>query len=479
MPRYPHTLHGEGSVAIKAITFDSRQVVPGSMFVAVRGLQADGHNYMGQAIAAGASVVVCEQLPEPLPKEVTFVQVDDSAKALGHYASAFYNDPSTRIKLVGVTGTNGKTTNVTLLHSLFLKLGYHTGLISTIENKIGNQRLETRFTTPDAVQLNRLLAKMVQKGCTHAFMEVSSHALHQHRVAGIQFAGGVFTNISHDHLDYHKTFANYISAKKMLFDMLPGQAFALVNTDDKRGMVMLQNCVGQQHTFALKSGATFKARLIDNSFDGLQLEIDNRQVWFRLTGAFNAYNLLSVYAAAVLLGEEPEAVLTELSAISPARGRFEQIIGRNNIRAIVDYCHTPDALRNVLETIQGIKKPYEQVITVVGCGGDRDRAKRPEMARIAAKHSQKVILTSDNPRSEDPEAIVNDMKTGIDLAHRARTLAITDRREAIQAACMLARQDDIVLVAGKGHETYQEINGVRHPFDDKQVVAEFLSLPQE
>jgi len=448
--------------------------VPGSLFVAVKGLTVDGHQFIDKAIESGAVAIVCEELPKSRNEGVAYVVVDHSAKALGHFAAAFFGHPSKKLKLVGITGTNGKTTNATLLQALFKELGHRTGLISTIENKIDDEVLPARFTTPDAVAVNQLLAEMVGRGCTHAFMEVSSHALEQQRVAGITFKGGIFTNISHDHLDYHKTFENYIKAKKKLFDGLPANAFALVNKDDKRGGVMLQNCAAQHHTFGLKANADFKARLVENTFDGLLLEIDGVQTWFRLTGSFNAYNLLGVYAAALLLGEEAEQVLTVLSALKPAKGRFDQLVGRDNIRAIVDYCHTPDALDNVLATIKEIKSADERIITVVGCGGDRDREKRPKMAAIAAKYSEKVVLTSDNPRSEDPEAIISEMKKGLGIKEQRLALAITDRREAIRTACMLAQAGDILLIAGKGHETYQEINGVRHPFNDKEEVAQML-----
>ncbi|MFT4786239.1 MAG: UDP-N-acetylmuramoyl-L-alanyl-D-glutamate--2,6-diaminopimelate ligase, partial [Cellvibrionaceae bacterium] len=377
--------------------------------------------------------------------------------------------------LVGVTGTNGKTTTVTLLHDLYSRMGYLAGLISTVENKIGASVIPTKFTTPDALTLNQMLSEMVSAGCTHAFMEVSSHALIQGRVAGISFAGAVFSNISHDHLDYHGTFENYIQAKKLLFDGLSKDAFALVNLDDKRGTVMIQNCLATKHTYAVKSMADFKGKVLHNTIQGLELDIDSTSVWFKLIGSFNAYNLLAVYATAVLLGEEKTSVLTELSSLQPARGRFELVHNTKEVLAIVDYAHTPDALHNVLDTVENLRTRNEQLITVIGCGGDRDVTKRPEMARIAFDMSDKVILTSDNPRTENPEKIIEDMLTGIPEAGKRKTLRILDRKEAIRTACSLAGANDIILVAGKGHETYQEVNGVRHHFDDKEVLNELLN----
>ncbi len=444
------------------------------MFVAVVGVTVDGHRFIEQAIAKGAKVVVCEVLPEIVDEAITYLIVDNSAQALGVYANNFYEEPSKKLKLVGITGTNGKTTSATILHELFQHLGYQVGLLSTIENKINNKILDTKFTTPDALTINQLLDEMVEEGCDYCFMEVSSHAIEQGRVSGLHFEGAIFSNITHDHLDYHKTFDNYIKAKKKLFDNLPKTAFALTNKDDKRGIVMLQNCIANKQTYALNAMADFRARLVDNSFEGLLLEIENKEVWFRLTGAFNAYNLLAIYASAVLLGENEEDVLKYLSMIQPAKGRFEQLVSKDNIRAIVDYAHTPDALKNVLETIREIRVAGEKIITLIGCGGDRDAEKRPKMAGIASKLSDKVVLTSDNPRSEDPDKIIADMKKGIDLSNVRKCLSITDRREAIKTACMLAGPGDIVLVAGKGHEDYQEIKGVRHPFDDKKILEEIL-----
>ncbi|MFT7282094.1 MAG: UDP-N-acetylmuramoyl-L-alanyl-D-glutamate--2,6-diaminopimelate ligase, partial [Cyclobacteriaceae bacterium] len=460
------SIEGERSLAISSLAFDSREVSDGCLFVAVKGLTVDGHDYIEIAIQNGAIAVLCEKMPEEKETGITYVQTDDTTQALGIVSANFYDHPSTKISLVGVTGTNGKTTTVTLLHDLYSRMGYLAGLISTVENKIGASVIPTKFTTPDALTLNQMLSEMVSAGCTHAFMEVSSHALIQGRVAGISFAGAVFSNISHDHLDYHGTFENYIQAKKLLFDGLSKDAFALVNLDDKRGTVMIQNCLATKHTYAVKSMADFKGKVLHNTIQGLELDIDSTSVWFKLIGSFNAYNLLAVYATAVLLGEEKTSVLTELSSLQPARGRFELVHNTKEVLAIVDYAHTPDALHNVLDTVENLRTRNEQLITVIGCGGDRDVTKRPEMARIAFDMSDKVILTSDNPRTENPEKIIEDMLTGIPEAGKRKTLRILDRKEAIRTACSLAGANDIILVAGKGHETYQEVNGVRHHFDD-------------
>lgn len=469
------SLEGDRNVPVKGIAFDSRKIEEGYLFVAIKGLTVDGHDYISMAIEKGAAIIVAEDLPKDRLDQVVWVKVSDSANALGIIASNFYDNPSRKLKLVGITGTNGKTTNATLLYELFQSLGYKAGLLSTVENKISGEVLSSKYTTPDALQLNELLSQMVDSGCSHVFMEVSSHALIQGRVSGIQFAGGVFTNISHDHLDYHGTFENYIAAKKILFDMLPGEAFALVNSDDKRGMVMMQNTSASKNTFSLKAMADFKGKILHNTLQGLELEIDGLNVWFKLIGKFNAYNLLGVYAAAVLLGEDKQEVLQHMSTLTGARGRFEYIPNGENVLAIVDYAHTPDALENVLATIDDLRTKNEQLITVVGCGGDRDKEKRPKMASIAQHFSDKVILTSDNPRTEDPEAILDDMFAGIPKTAQRNVLRITDRREAIRTACSMSGGSDIVLVAGKGHETYQEINGVRHHFDDKEVLNEILN----
>lgn len=468
------SITGNREEEVSGVAFDSRKVETDFLFVAVKGLTVDGHDYIGTAIEKGAKVIVCENLPAELQKDITYVEASDSAKALGIIASNFYGRPSEKLKLIGITGTNGKTTCATLLFELFKNLGYSVGLLSTVENKINHKILATSFTTPDAVQLNQLLADMVESGCTHCFMEVSSHALVQHRVAGIQFSGGVFTNITHDHLDYHKTFDEYIAAKKLLFDGLSSDAFALVNTDDKRGPIMLQNTKAEKHRMAIRSMADYKVRIIHNTLQGLELNFDGVDVWFKLIGEFNAYNLLTAYAAARLLGEEKEDVLSSLSMTKGVNGRFEKVDNPSNVLAIVDYAHTPDALENVLETVDELRTKNELLVTVVGCGGDRDKSKRPKMAQIAAKFSDKVILTSDNPRTEDPKKILEDMWSGVPKSKERNVMIIEDRKEAIRTACNLVSSNDIILVAGKGHETYQEINGVRNHFDDKEILGELL-----
>ncbi len=469
-------LIGSSNVAIMAISFDSRKVEKNSLFVAIKGTQSDGHQYMDQTISKGAIAILCEELPATLHKEVTYIKVKDSSLALGVVAANFYDNPSERLKLIGVTGTNGKTTTVTLLFNLFKKLGYKVGLLSTVKNQINNDVLSATHTTPDAIQLNALLHQMVEKGCTHCFMEVSSHAVVQNRIAGIHFTGAVFTNITHDHLDYHKTFNEYIKAKKQFFDLLGSDAFALTNKDDINGDVMLQNTKATKKRYSLRSMADYKCRVVENQFSGLLLNIDGSEVWSKLIGSFNAYNLLAVYATAVLLKEDKTNVLTTLSSLSPVEGRFQHMRTDDGIIGIVDYAHTPDALSNVLKTINDIRTGNEQVITVVGCGGDRDAAKRPIMAKIACDLSTRVILTSDNPRSEVPEAIIKDMQKGVDGVNHKKTIAITDRSEAIKTACSYAKPGDILLIAGKGHEKYQEIKGVKHPFDDMLVLQENLKL---
>jgi UDP-N-acetylmuramoyl-L-alanyl-D-glutamate--2,6-diaminopimelate ligase len=467
---------GDMNVEVKGISFDSRKVQPGYLFAAVKGTLSDGHQFIAKALELGATTIVCENLPETIKEGITYVTVKDSAAALGIIASNYYGNPSEKLKLVGVTGTNGKTTTVTLLYQLFSRMGKKSGLISTVENRILNEAIPSTHTTPDPIQLNDLLKKMVEAGCTHAFMEVSSHAVDQERIAGVKFTGAIFTNITHDHLDYHKTFENYIKAKKKFFDELHSDAFALVNADDKRGMVMLQNTKGKKYTFGLKKMVDFKGKIITNAIEGLELDIANKSVWFKMIGDFNAYNLLGVYGAAVLLGENEEEVLTNLSSLNGAPGRFELVSPGSKFTAIVDYAHTPDALQNVLETIAQFRTGTEQVITVVGCGGNRDKTKRPLMASIACKLSDKVVLTSDNPRDEDPMEIIKEMQTGILPTEARKTLVIADREEAIKTACMMAKGKDIVLIAGKGHETYQEIKGVKHPFDDREVVARMLKM---
>jgi len=472
----PIKIVGPQDVNIQDLTFDSRQVKSGTAFFAIRGVQADGHAFIAKALENGAAVIICEELPTEINPEVMYVHVKDSAEAMGFMAAAFYAHPARKLKLVGVTGTNGKTTCVTLLHQLFRELGYHVGMLSTVQNQIDETVIPATHTTPDAITLNALLAQMVQAGCLFCFMEVSSHALVQHRVTGLDYAGAIFTNISHDHLDYHKTFDEYIRAKKLFFDHLGKKAFALVNADDKRGPVMLQNTVAKTYTYSLRSVTDFKARILDNSIQGLQLEIDGKEVWCKLIGTFNAYNLLAVYGAAILIGEDPDEVLTILSSLHSAAGRFDYIVSENQITGIVDYAHTPDALQNVLQTIRQIRRPEQQVITLVGCGGNRDAAKRPVMADIACQFSDRVILTSDNPRFEDPQEILNQMQAGVKAPDLKKTLTIVDRKEAIKTACALANSQDIILVAGKGHETYQEVKGVKTDFDDKKILREMFQM---
>lgn len=462
---------GSTNVAIENICIDSRLAKKFSLFIAVKGTAVDGHQFIDTAIEQGSLAIICEDLPENLVKEVNYIQVKNSRFAAGVIASNFYDNPSEKLKLVGVTGTNGKTTVTTLLYELFKNLGYKTGLLSTVRNLIDGEVIEATHTTPDPISLNELLAEMVERGCEYAFMEVSSHALDQHRVAGIEFTGAIFTNISHDHLDYHETFDKYIKAKKMLFDMLPSTAFALTNLDDKNGEVMVQNTKAKIITYGLKSMADRKAKILENNLTGLILNIDGQEVITRLIGSFNAYNILSVYGAAIELKEEKLQILTTLSNLHSPDGRFQFVKTENNILGIVDYAHTPDALENVLSTIHGLRTGNEKVISLIGCGGDRDKTKRPEMARIAAEGSTKVILTSDNPRSEDPNQILEDMKTGLDPVLKRKAVSIVDRSEAIRTACMLAEPGDIILVAGKGHEKYQEINGVKHDFDDMEVLT--------
>jgi UDP-N-acetylmuramoyl-L-alanyl-D-glutamate--2,6-diaminopimelate ligase len=465
---------GTTNIAVSSVTFDSRKVKKDTLFIAVRGTAVDGHNFITQAIEAGANSIICEELPLDKVENISYVKVKDTSYALGIIAANFYDNPSQKLKLVGVTGTNGKTTTVTLLYNLFKSLGYTVGLLSTVKNRIHNEELPATHTTPDAISLNELLTKMLEKGCQYVFMEVSSHAVVQNRVTGITFAGGVFTNITHDHLDYHKTFDEYIKAKKTFFDNLPEEAFALTNKDDANGLVMLQNTKAHRVTYAIKSAADHKCRIIENHLGGLLLNIDNKEVWVKLIGTFNAYNVLAVYTTALLLKQDSTNILTALSTLNSVEGRFQYLKSESGIIGIVDYAHTPDALKNVLETIKGIRTGNEQVITLAGCGGDRDATKRPIMAKIACEYSNKVILTSDNPRSEDPEEILNQMQKGINPVDAKKTLRITDRKEAIRTACSLAKQGDIILVAGKGHEKYQEIKGVKHPFDDFEILKETL-----
>jgi UDP-N-acetylmuramoyl-L-alanyl-D-glutamate--2,6-diaminopimelate ligase len=470
-------VNGSTSIDVNDIQIDSRKIKPGAAFVAVRGGVADGHQFIEKAIENGAAVIVYEEEPATKKEAVVYVQVENSAAAAGYMANNFYGRPSEKMKLIGVTGTNGKTTIATLLYKLFTRLGYKCGLLSTVENQIGETVVPATHTTPDAISLNQLLSQMVSAGCTHVFMETSSHAIHQHRVTGLQYAGGLFSNITHDHLDYHKTFDEYIRVKKAFFDSLSSSAFAISNADDKRGTVMLQNTNAKKYYYSLKTLAEFKGKILDNSLSGLVMTVNDIEVHFRMIGEFNAYNLLAVYGAAISLGEDKQEVLTALSVLTGAEGRFDYMVSaKEKVIAIVDYAHTPDALLNVLATIKKLKKGFEQVITVVGCGGDRDKTKRPVMAEAACEYSDKAIFTSDNPRSEDPAQIIKDMEQGLSAAARRKYISIVDRKEAIKTAISLAKPEDIILIAGKGHEKYQEIKGVRNHFDDKEMVKEMFEL---
>ena len=469
---------GSTGVEVNDIEIDSRKVKPGGLFVAIKGAAADGHQFIDKAIENGAAVIVYEDSQLTTQNsQLTYVQVENSAIAAAYIANNFFGRPSEKTTLVGVTGTNGKTTIATLLYKLFTRLGYKCGLLSTVENQIGDKVVPATHTTPDAISLNALLKQMVDEGCTHVFMETSSHAIHQHRVTGLQYAGGIFSNITHDHLDYHQTFDEYIRVKKAFFDSLSSSAFAISNADDKRGTVMLQNTNAKKYYYSLKTVAEFKGKILDNSLNGLMMTVNEVEVHFRLIGEFNAYNLLAVYGAAICLGEDKQEVLTALSILTGAEGRFDYMVSaKEKVIAIVDYAHTPDALLNVLATIKKLKKGFEQVITVVGCGGDRDKTKRPVMAEAACEHSDKVIFTSDNPRSEDPAQIIKDMEEGLPVAYKRKYISIVDRKEAIKTAISLARKEDIILIAGKGHEKYQEIKGVRNHFDDKEIVTDFFEL---
>ncbi|HPJ58115.1 MAG TPA: UDP-N-acetylmuramoyl-L-alanyl-D-glutamate--2,6-diaminopimelate ligase [Bacteroidales bacterium] len=469
------SFRGDDNTVIHDITFDSRKVRPGSLFIAVCGSKSNGHDFIPDVVRSGATAVICEALPENAAESVSWVLTDDSAKALGIAAANFYGNPSSLIKLTGVTGTNGKTTIATLLYRLFTELGYRCGLFSTVCNYIIDRQLPATHTTPDPVQLNRLLAEMADAGCEYAFMEVSSHAIDQKRIAGLQFGGGIFTNLTHDHLDYHKSFDNYLRAKKTWFDNLSASAFALVNADDRNGIVMLQNCRARHYTYSVRGMADFRCRIIEQGFEGMGLKIMDEEVWTRFVGDYNASNLLAVAGAAVLLGSPKDEILKLLSNLSPVAGRMEVIRSDDGITGIVDYAHTPDALLNVIGTINKVRSGDISLITVVGAGGDRDRTKRPEMAAIAAEGSTRVILTSDNPRTEDPEKILDDMEAGIEPPMKKKTLRITDRRQAIRTAVLSARTGDVILVAGKGHEDYQEINGVKHHFDDREEVRKAFS----
>lgn len=468
---------GPENVAVSGIEIDSRAVGAGSLFVAVSGTRANGHDFIARAVEQGASCIVCSRWPDNVPDKITVLQVKDSAEAAGLLAAAFYDHPGNAMKVVGITGTNGKTTCATLLYHLFHGLGYRCGLLSTVQNEINGEVVPSTHTTPDAVSLHRLLSEMKDAGCTHVFMEVSSHAVHQQRIAGLTFAGACFTNITHDHLDYHGSFDEYILVKKSFFDDLPDSAFALTNADDKRGAVMLQNTLARRKTYSLRNMADYKGKILENNLSGLVMQINGQDVHLRLIGEFNAYNILCVFGAACELGEDPQEVLRILSALHGAEGRFDYIVSpKEKVLGIVDYAHTPDALLNVLATVNKLRKGDEVLCTVVGCGGDRDRTKRPLMALVACEHSDKVIFTADNPRSEDPMDIIREMEAGVPVHQRRKFLSIADRLEAIKAACSMSEAGDIILVAGKGHEKYQEVQGVKQPFDDKETLQAMFNF---
>ena len=472
----PVQIVGEEGREVKSVQIDSRRVQPGDLFVALRGTQVDGHEYIEEAIGQGATAVVCESLPQHVSEDVTYLVYPDTELAVGPLATACAGNPSQRMKLVGVTGTNGKTTIATVLYNMFRRMGYKCGLCSTVCNYIDGRPIPTECTTPDAVTLNNLLGQMADEGCEYAFMEVSSHSVAQHRIGGLTFAGGIFTNLTRDHLDYHKTFENYRDAKKAFFDALPREAFAVTNADDRNGMVMVQNTRAQVKTYSARGAADFRGRILEESFEGMNLEMDGREVFVQFVGRFNVSNLLAVYAAAVLLGVEPDEALVQLSAMKPVNGRFESIRSPKGVTAIVDYAHTPDALVNVLQTINDVLQHRGECWTVCGAGGNRDRGKRPIMAKVAVENSDRVIITSDNPRFEDPQAIIDDMLAGLSEEQRQSVLSIVDRREAIRTACMLAKPGDVILVAGKGHEDYQIVQGVKHHFDDHEVIREAFGL---
>ncbi len=472
----PVRLEGDAATEITGVQIDSRRVGPGQLFVAMRGTQTDGHAFIPKAVEQGAAAVLCEEMPAELAEGVAYVQVASTEDAVGPVATLFYGDPSRRLRLVGVTGTNGKTTIATLLYDMFRKMGHKCGLVSTVCNYVDGERLPATHTTPDPIELNALLARMVEAGCEYAFMECSSHAIAQKRIGGLKFAGGIFTNLTRDHLDYHKTFENYRDAKKAFFDALPKGAFALTNADDKNGMVMVQNTRAAVKTYSTRSMADFRARIIECHFEGMYLEVDGREVGVQFIGKFNVSNLLAVYGAAVLLGKQPEDVLVVMSTLHSVRGRLEPVRSPEGFTAIVDYAHTPDALANVLAAIHEVLGGKGRVITVCGAGGNRDKGKRPLMAREAVRQSDRVIITSDNPRFEDPQDIINDMLAGLDQKQMRKVVSIADRREAIRAACMMARKGDVVLVAGKGHEDYQEVKGVKHHFDDKEEIMRIMGL---
>lgn len=467
-------VHGSDDVMVQALELDSRAVTTGTVFFAVKGTTVDAHNFIPEVITKGANVIVCSTLPVERPEHVTFVLVDDVQQSVGYFASAFYHYPSSRFKLIGVTGTNGKTTTTTMLFNLFTSLGNTCGLVSTVDYRIAGKTYTSSHTTPNPIRLNQLMAEMVEADCSHCFMEVSSHAVVQGRINGLEFDGAVFTNITHDHLDYHGTFDNYIKAKKLFFDQLPMEAFALVNKDDRNGTVMTQNTKASRYTYALKSPADFHCKILESDFEGLLLKMDNDEVWFNLVGQFNAYNLLAVYSVAFILEIDRQDILMHLSKQEGVNGRFEVYRSPNGVIGIVDYAHTPDALENVLSTINHIRTSNEKLITVVGCGGNRDKDKRPVMGNVASSMSDRVILTSDNPRNEDPKQIISEMLAGIEVVHQKKVISITDREEAIRAAVMMSEPKDIILIAGKGHETYQDVMGVKHPFDDRIILNQIF-----
>ena len=472
------SVSGSTAKEVNDLQIDSRIIKPGDAFLAVKGTAADGHQFIDKAIEGGAIAIVCEVIPSKKKEDVTYVEVEHTAAAAGYMAHNFFGQSSEKLKVIGVTGTNGKTTIATLLYKLFTSLGSKCGLLSTVDNRVGDRILPATHTTPDAISLNALLKQMLDDGCTHVFMEASSHAIHQHRITGLHFSGGIFSNITHDHLDYHQTFDEYIRVKKSFFDNLSSSSFAISNLDDKRGAVMLQNTNAKKYSYSLKTMAEFKGKILENNLTGLVMTVNEKEVHFRMIGEFNAYNLLAVYGAATCLGEDQYEVLRCLSVLTGAEGRFEYLLSpKEGIVAIVDYAHTPDALLNVLATIKKLRKGYEQIITVVGCGGDRDKTKRPLMGDVACEYSDRAIFTSDNPRSEDPVQIIKDMEAGLSTASKRKYISVTDRREAIKTAISLSKSHDIILIAGKGHEKYQEIKGVKYPFDDKEVVREvFESL---
>jgi UDP-N-acetylmuramoyl-L-alanyl-D-glutamate--2,6-diaminopimelate ligase len=468
------SVHGSTDLTIEKIEFDSRKVSNNDVFVAIKGSLSDGHQFIDKAISLGATVVVCEDLPASIVENITYVKVQNSNQALAFLSANYYDNPSQKLKLVGITGTNGKTTIASLLYQMFKKAGYKVGLLSTVKIMVDEVEYKATHTTPDSLTINKYLDEMVAVGCEFCFMEVSSHGIHQKRTESLHFEGGVFTNLSHDHLDYHETFAEYRDVKKSFFDGLPKSAFAITNVDDKNGEVMFQNTAARKKTYALKTYADFKAQILENQLTGLVLKINNEEVWTKLIGSFNAYNILAIYGVALELGIESTEALRLLSELESVSGRFQFVVSVTKITAIVDYAHTPDALENVLKTIENIRTKNEQLITIVGCGGDRDKTKRPIMANIAASFSDKAIFTSDNPRTENPQTIIDEMEVGVAAQNYKKTVAILDRKQAIKTACQMANSGDIILIAGKGHETYQEINGVRQDFDDMQIVQEIL-----